>query len=200
MASLGGFVRHELFKLADELSDLAKKQVPFAVARSLTDVARLAKGDVVAQEAAKFDRPTPFTLRGPAFAPATKANLRSKVFIKDIQAGYLALQETGGVRLPSKTALVVPAGARLNQYGNLPKGALQRLKGQRNVFIGNVDGIGGVWQRLPGDQLKLLIRFTPEAQYKPKFGYHAVVEARVRRDLPALLRNNLTKALRTARK
>lgn len=199
MASMGGFVRHELFKLADSLDAMGKKQVPFAAARSLTEVAFRAKNDVVALESAKFDRPTPFTLRGPGFTSATKSNLRSKVFIKDIQAQYLALQETGGTRSPAKTALVVPAGVRLNQYGNLPKGALARLKGQKNIFIGNVGGIGGVWQRLPGDALKLLIRFAPEAKYKPVFTYHSTVAARVTRDLPIVLRLAIVQAVKTAK-
>lgn len=186
-------------ELKATLDDLARKQVPFAAARGLTEVAFRAKSDVDALVKEKFDRPTPFTQHAAGFAPARKESLRAKVFIKDAQAEYLALQETGGIRTPAKTALTIPARIALNAYGNMPKGALKRLKGQRNVFIGNVNGIGGVWQRLPGDQLKLLIEFKPSAKYKPQFGYHQTVQARVTRDLPLVLRLALVQALRTAR-
>ena len=40
-------IRHDVWKLKDTLDDLAKKQLPFATARTLTAVAVLGKGDVV---------------------------------------------------------------------------------------------------------------------------------------------------------
>ncbi|TDH58250.1 hypothetical protein E2C06_33595 [Dankookia rubra] len=57
-----------------------------------------------------------------AIKPATKRELVAEVFVKDRQAEYLALQETGGTRQPAKQALVIPGkDASLNSYGNLPR-------------------------------------------------------------------------------
>ena len=198
MAGFAVNIRHDVFKLRDQLDDFAKRQMPFATARALTTLASLAKTDVIAALPQRFDRPTPFTQRGPAITVATKSRLRATVYIKDIQAQYLALQETGGTRQPPKQALIVPVDIKLNAYGNIPKGQLAKLKGKPNIFVASVNGIGGFYQRLPGDKLKLLVRFTPQATYKPRFGYHALVEATVTRNRTAVLRSALTNALRTA--
>jgi hypothetical protein len=200
MAGLSVNIRSDVWKLKDQLDDLAKTQIPFATARALTTLATLAKAEVITALPQRFDRPTPFTMRGPAITVATKASQRATVYIKPIQAAYLALQETGGERTPPKTALVVPVQITLNAYGNIPKGQLARLKGKGNVFVANVNGIGGFWQRLPGDKLKLLVRFTPEAQYKPRFGYHLLVANVVTRNRTAVLRAALANALKSARR
>lgn len=127
----------------------AVRQLPFVTAVALTSVVKLAQ---VAEQRALpsvFDRPTPFTERGIAVRPATKSVPSAAVYVRPIQAAYLHLEETGGTRQPAKRAIVMPAAARTNVYGNLPRNALSRLKGRNDVFVGQVGGIGGVWQRPP---------------------------------------------------
>ena len=57
---------------------------------------------------AKGGEPKSFTVNSVVAKPATKSTLSAMVFIKDKQAAYLALEETGGTREPKGTALVLP--------------------------------------------------------------------------------------------
>jgi hypothetical protein len=70
-----------------------RSQLPFATARALTMTGKDAKAHVEQQMGKVFDQPTPFTQRGVAALPATKAKLYSRVVIKDAQAKYLGIQE-----------------------------------------------------------------------------------------------------------
>ena len=59
------------------------------------------------------------------------------VFAKDIAAQYLEPYEDGGPQfLGAKRAILAPVAQRTNQYGNLPRTALVRLKAKPNVFTG----------------------------------------------------------------
>src|SRR5579864_8102126 len=138
-------VRSDWFKLRDTLNSFERTQLPFATAKTLTQTAKLVQTSITAELPSIFDRPTPFTQRALAIKPARKTDLTAEVNLRPIQAAYLALEETGGERLPKKTALVLPTDIQLNPYGNIPRGALQRLKGRgkSQVFVGMVRGVGG---------------------------------------------------------
>lgn len=102
----------------------------FATVVALTRTARSASNHIKKEIPKRFDRPTPFTQRAPRFKPATKARPVAEVGLRSLGAGqkhYLAVQETGGTRLPQKRTLVIPVGERLNRYGKLPKGRVKRL-------------------------------------------------------------------------
>jgi hypothetical protein len=194
-------LKSEWKAFGEQLDDLSREQLPYATARALTETARAVQRTITAELPSIFDRPTPFTMRALAIKPARKSDLTAEVFVKDIQAAYLKLEETGGTRTPKRTALVLPADIRLNQYGNIPRAALQRLKGRGKaaVFVGTVKGVGGFWQRGPLHSLRLLAAFKPAAQYKPRFHYRDRVAAAARAAFPPSLERNLTLALATAR-
>ncbi len=154
-----------------ELTDLGAREVPFAAARALTDTARDVEKNTAKRLPKVFDRPTPFTLRGLFVKPATKARLVATVGFKDRQAGYLELQETGGTRRPKGRALVVPAAARLNRYGNLPRGAVRRALARPDTFSGTVRGVGGIWQRIGRGGVRLLVAYEDRASYAPRLGF-----------------------------
>lgn len=93
-----------------------------------------------------FDRPNPFTLRGITIKRAHTSTLEAMVLVKDQQAEYLAIQETGGERRPAPGRPVnvpVAKNLRLNQFGNVPKAFWDRLRGLKNekayVGIGTYD-------------------------------------------------------------
>lgn len=183
----------------------AAKQLPFVTAVALTSVVKLAQ---VAEQRALpevFDRPTPFTLRGVTVDIARKDRPSATVLMRPIQAGYLQLEETGGVRTPPKRALVMPAAAPRNAYGNLPRNALARMKGRKDVFVGQVGGVGGIWQRPPkakgkarqGAKLspKLLVGFEDQAKYQPRLGFRPRAVRVIRGALAPAFREALGKAL-----
>ena len=130
------------------MSDLQRRQLPFATSLALTQTVRDAKGVMDRKLDVVIDRPTPFTQRGIAIKAARKTLLTASVFFKEMQARYLALQETGGVRYPKRRALVIPSETQANKYGNLPRGRVKRLLARKDVFSGTVKGLPGLWQRM----------------------------------------------------
>jgi hypothetical protein len=193
-------VRHDFDRLSRTLDNFSRKQLPFAAARALTTIAREAGNDVTRGLSEDLDRPTPFTKKAVAVLPARKTDLRAVVLIKDRQAQYLGYQIRGGQREPKGKALVLPAGIRLNQFGNIPRHGLARAKANKDTFVGVVKGVGGFWQRTKGGGLKLLAAFIPQATYKPILGFEARVERVVRAEFPRRLRFALVEALKTARR
>lgn len=136
------------------LQNLHVKQVPYASALALT---RLAQGAAEAEASAiteTFDNPTPFTQKAFRSIAATKVNQTAYVAAKDIQAQYLLPYVAGGNRfMGKKRAMLVPKGAAVNQFGNLPRYQTQKYKGMRNVFTGTItfrksgETISGIWKR-----------------------------------------------------
>jgi hypothetical protein len=125
-----------------------KKQIPFATAQALTSVARqIAAAEKTAFQR-KLDNPTPFTVNSVGASGARRDNLVATVFVRDIAAGYLEPLEFGGVHKLNGHALLNPKNIKLNKYGNLARNKLSQLKAKPDVFIGDIDGINGVWQRV----------------------------------------------------
>lgn len=187
-------VKTEFDAFAATLNSVERDQLPFAAARALTAIARQAERAQRDAMGSVFDKPTPFTQRGPGSLAARKDDLTAIVFMRDAQAAYLRRQEQGGTRTPDKgSALVLPVQVKRNVYGNIPNKGLARAKARRSVFVGKVKGVGGFWQRTgpKGRKLKLLAAFEGSAQYSPRFRYwdrmHATVGAAMARELPIAL-------------
>lgn len=170
-------IRVDLRPAITALGDLSARQVPFASALALTTLAQGVQDAETVEELKTFDSPTPFTQRAFAKTPATKRNLVATVFIKDVQAQYLAPYVLGGPRfLGTKKGMLAPRGVGLNKYGNLTKGKLASLKAKPNVFIGpvtfkNGTTINGVWQRGATPRGK---RTKGDGEYGTKGKHHVV--------------------------
>ena len=120
-----------------ELSRIAERQVPFAIAFGLTAIAKASQGEIVSELPSIFTKVSAFTRNAIAIKPATKGDLVASVLVKDVQARYLSIEETGGTRTPADNtrkaskALTLPgANAKLTATGNLPYGYVQRLAQQ----------------------------------------------------------------------
>ena len=175
-----------------------EKQMRFAQAVALTKTGKIAGEDFTKSLDRVLDRPTPFTKRGVGLIKATKERQVATVFVKDVQAGYLELQETGGTRRPKKRALVLPARGRINQYGNIPRGAVKAALARADTFSGTVRGVAGIWQS--GKKgVKLLYAYQPSANYRPRLRFRQTVEASVRHNYHRQYRRAHDYALRTAR-
>jgi len=175
------------------------KQIPFAMAKALTDTARDVQQEVTRQLPEIFDRPTPFTMRAIGFSRATKQSLTSTVFVKDIQAAYLKLEVLGGTRTPAKRALVLPTDLPTNQYGNIPRGQIKRLLARRDVFSGKVRGIAGIWQRTAARGLILLVAYEPKATYPKRFPFYDIGKRVVMQRIEPNFRAAWAYAVATAR-
>lgn len=127
-------------QLESTLEGWEKKQLPFAVARGLTQTAGLVKQALRGSMETSFDDPTPFTLNSLYVKPATKAKLVAEVGIKNMptsggtpQSSYLEPEVQGGTRpmkrmeyLFRQNGLLKPGmmfvpgqGAKLDRYGNM---------------------------------------------------------------------------------
>lgn len=209
-------------QLERALSDVMQRQLPFAMMLALNDTAADVKDAEERDLEKTFDRPTPFTKRGVYVKRASKSTLTATVGMKPVQAAYLKLQASGGIRLPKRRALVIGAGLRRNKYGNLPKGAVKRAEAKSDVFFadgknnktkhlspglyrrpkyGKYRG-GGSGNKNVGNQKGpvLLAAFEPRAQYKKRLEFQPVALRKARGVYEGHLVRRLKQAQATARK
>ena len=126
-------MRRSLAKFDRMLTELETQQLPFAISQALNDTAAAAQKAVTAEMPKIFDHPKPFTENSLVMKPASKTKLTALVTLKDRQAAYLLLEETGGTRTPDQTtkgsnaALVVAPTLKLNSFGNIPDATVAKL-------------------------------------------------------------------------
>lgn len=187
------------------------RQIPFTVAKALTATAKDAANAVTASIPVRFDRPTSFTQKAMTITPATKSNPVAVVLAKDAQAKYLQIQEEGGQRKPEPGSPInLPVKYRLNQYGNIARGAIAREKTKPDTFVSSGRGKTkhlqpGVYRRPGGRGNKkgvtpqLLISFKKKASYTARFEMKSTVEATVKTAFQVRLQEAVEYAIRTAR-
>lgn len=195
------------------LDRLGREQLPYAAALALNQTARTAREDVTRELPAIFSAkgrpPTPFTMRAIGTAPARKTSLAARVFVKRLQARYLEIEETGGIRVREPGAPVLtPVDVRVNRYGNIPRALIRRLAADpQRYFLGRIDGIYGLWERLAAPSrrggrraggVRLLVAFREQATYRPRFHFGEHVAASVRRHFLPALQAGMRQAIATA--
>ena len=143
-------VRADLREALSKLENLRKDQIPFATAYALTQTAKDSQTRVQREMRSVFNNPTPYTLAGLFVKPATKSKLTSTVKFKDqafkgVPADrYITVQVEGGARrakgfeellirsgvMPPNSYAVPTRAAKLDQYGNVPRGTLNAILSQ----------------------------------------------------------------------
>lgn len=200
-----------------------KKQVPFATAQALTAVARQIADAQKTAFQRQLDNPTPFTVNSVRSFGARKSSLTAKVFVMDTAASYLEPFEFGGQHKLNSQALLNPKNIKLNKYGNLTRNKMTQLKAKADVFVGEVGGANGVWQRTKAKKgkkgkkrrkrsangtrqprmkmpaPKLLIQFGDALPVKPTLGYFERAQAIASALMPTELSRAMADALRTAK-
>ncbi|MBB6320577.1 hypothetical protein [Paraburkholderia tropica] len=145
-------VKADVDRIERSLDTFVRQQIPFATATALTALARQVQRAEVENLRTTFRNPSPFTLRSVRMTAARKTKLEATVFVMDQAAGYLIPYEDGGVHKLPGPALFNPKDIDLNQYGQLGRGIMAKLRGRKDIFIGKIQTshgpINGVWQRL----------------------------------------------------
>lgn len=211
--------------LKDLSNQLAKlqKQIPFATAQALTSTARKIQAAEKTALSRKLENPTPFTVNAVGSAGARRDSLVARVFVRDIAAGYLEPFEFGGTHKLNSQALLNPKNIKLNKYGNLTRNKMAQLKAKPDVFVGELDGINGVWQRqkpkkgkkgakrrkrssngtrqprTPQRAPKLLIRFGDALPVHPVLGYMERAQSMAAGLMQTELNRAIANALASAR-
>jgi hypothetical protein len=132
-------------QVAQGLSETARAQVPFVVARTITALAQDVQAHLKGRLPVAFDRPTPFTQRGVFMRRAEKTRLVAEVYFPESQEAQGKSQreyirpgaEGASARRQKKTEFLLtragylPAGwvttpgrfiadGKLDQFGNMP--------------------------------------------------------------------------------
>lgn len=140
-----------LNEFTQNLDDIDKKQIPFALSRALTKLGQIGKYMTQANINANVDNPTPFTQRaaffqGPSGKPFVQKGETSVIFgVLPIQSEYLDAQYFGGSSAlrPFETRfegkhLIPTSNAQKDQYGNAPKAYIEKVlsdaKAKRNGY------------------------------------------------------------------
>ncbi|HEM6844618.1 TPA: hypothetical protein U2I45_001228 [Providencia rettgeri] len=211
-----------LTDLANQLRTI-RKQIPFATAQALTSTVRKIENAQKVALQRNLESPTPFTVKSIKSHGARKSDLRAKVFVMNIAAEYLTPFEEGGIHKLNGSALLNPKNIKLNKYGNLPRNKLSSLKAKDNNFIGELNGVNGVFQRKKAKKgrkgkkrlkrspngtrrdrqkqpvPKLLIRFGDALPVQPVLGYQDRAQRMAQALLPQEISRALEEAMRTAR-
>ena len=221
MAGVELSIRSNVKDIQKRLSNFAYKQVDYATALALTTLAKRVAVAEAGQIKGTFAHPKPFTVNSVGVKGATKRTLTAIVYMRPVAAKYLQPYEEGGVHVLPGRALLNPKDIRLDQYGQLTRATLARLKARPDIFIGPVKTkkgiVNGVWQRsyvapkqkVAGrgaprgrnttDKLKLLIRFGDALPVKKRLHWGDTAKKVIDRGFVQAFTDAMAKAMATAR-
>lgn len=188
------------------LSDLKRKQIPFATARALTRTAQAAQAEI------RKDLPEHFKIRSPFIG----ANVRIQAARKSDPvaavlwrgpassrfAESLARHEVGGLKRPARRYLAIPRGVKRGAGGKIPKSQRPAaLLKRKRVYTQEVAGGKAVFRReSKGAPPKLLYFLTPRAAtIEAEWEFRATAERVARRVFRKEFGKAFAAALRTAR-
>ena len=184
-------IAHTLDRAVAALSELERRQVPYATARALTSVAYAARDDVRKELPGRFTLRRPWVARGIAVEPAKKSTPAARVFSRD---AFMVAQETGGLKPDARP---IPAGrlAAVHKTRVVPRSQwVAPLLRRKNVFY----RAGSVFER-KGDRIEALYRLRRQVSVAPRFGFAATVERVVAEGFAASFVLALGRAMDTAR-
>lgn len=193
---------------------------------------------------AKIDRPTPYTMRGVGVKYAKKSDLTSSIWIRDeafkgkAPADYLHPLLSGKARNPKRAErllrskgmlgpnefLVPGKRTKLNQYGNIPRGVINKAlsnlgaqlnrhqntkrntrkkKGQQryNYFWAGKKGrrIGGIYHEKNGYATPLLIAVQGSPDYRKRLDFHKTAARLTNKFIGIAISKAVRKAIKTAK-
>lgn len=244
--------RVESSGLRDQLLDLAEleqRQIPFATALALTKTAEMVRDGLVSEMRIVFDRPTPWTLNSLRVFPATKQKLVARVWMKDEAdksspaTKWLSPEIYGGARsdkraevmlkqrglLPEGKYVVPGSGAKLDRYGNIPKGVItkalsgiggftqqgfaanatdskrSRAKGNARRYFVLYDGDRkpmGIAERTSrgSSGLSVILAFVSRPTYRKAFDFFSIAEREAEDQLPIQWKLAVARAIGTTRR
>ena len=153
---------------SDELARIANKQIPFAVAKTLTQIAQQSQQEVRKSIKEKFfiRKKSGGFESSIRIKPATKTKLTAEVYT---MAAFAALQQTGGVKKAKDGRLAIPSYQAISQVkkrsdSNSPS---SHLAGDA-FKIKTKSGAEAIASR-KGKELKILFFLRKSAQVDKKF-------------------------------
>lgn len=217
-----------LDELKRTLTDMEKRQLPFATKEAINATAeRIKKAEQGAMKQ-YFDKPTKWTLNSMRIDYAKKHRPMGRVYFKEAAGKgtpaykYLSVEEQGGQRrdkgfekwlrhagyLPAGWYVVPARGARLNQYGDVSKGmhtkVLAALKSGGKTAGYFVPGpksalAPGIYRRLKTRVRAVFIFVNKKPTYRPRLPWYPVAQKTFDRHFEREFDKAFERAIRTAR-
>lgn len=206
-------VKIDAEKVIGKLGSIAGKQSPFAISRTLNQLAyNIARKEMPKQAQKTFEGgATAFTRRGFKYAKSTKRKLSAFVFVDKKQSEYLKYQIEGGTRRPEKKALLsTTASSKLNKYGNFTRNTVSKMiTNKERYFSGTPKGMApaasneGIWERTnKNSRIRQVARYKERQAYKPVFKFSKYATdaiAHSRTGFTPTFKKNLEYAIKTAK-
>ena len=210
-------VKSDVKELSRKLDKIQKKQLPFASSKALNSLGFALKSNLTQVLPKYLHRPTKYMSRGIQVEKSTKKKLvttvgfRSPTFGKGqgsiFQSEIMSRQIGGGTRTPKGRAIAVPVpkNKKPNKAGNIPRGMIGKLLGDKNKFFSGVpkgrnEG-AGIWQRYGSKKkpkLKMVIGYEEKTQYKPRFPFKRLTQNFIKKSFKNHFEKALSDALKTA--
>ena len=155
--------------------------------------------EMIKQTDKKLDRPTPTTKKGFVVFQSKVNKLSGKLFIKDFVAKYLRYQIDGGVRSGTPdVAVPFTKNVKLNKFGNVPARRSGLIK-KNTQFVGNINGVEGIYQRMTKGKVKLLHGFEKTVMYTPRFPFFKIGKGYIKSKFNKNLNEKIKKEIARAK-
>ena len=193
---------HDLTRLTNNLNQLQKQQLPFITSVAINNLVKGLREREIAILPAEIENPTPFTMRAFKYINSTKHNLKGVVYIDTIQDKYLTYQIEGGTRKPNKKAIVMPTdNIKKNQYGNLPRGAVNKMLSNRKKYFsgkpnGKPAGIYEIIKTKKKTTLKRVVTWGRQAKYTKQFHFYEIGQRYLRENYVKEMEAAINRVLR----
>ncbi len=205
-------VQTEAFK--KDLNFFTRDQYPYAMAKTLTDLAKSGQVAVRQRTRAEFDLHTDFIPNNIGMVPARKSDVLLGKAMSAVKTNekiaFMTPHETGENKVPKRTALSVPSilAKRIPDFKTAtgkvkakyqPKQLLaQKGGGKVAGFVAD----GTLFARLKdkwrtGSRIIPVFGFTPKAKIKPVWRFAITVGAKVTANAAAYFNRNLKAAMAT---
>lgn len=181
------------------LNHLGKNQLPFAVASTLTAVAKVAQANVKRVLPRRFKLRSTWVQRGIRIKPARKSDWPRSYALVGSRDPYMVDQETGGQRRARRGKYRAIPAKRVQRKAS---GAVRRAQSPRSI-IGKGRGYFGDRAILLKDtrrtkhRAKTMYLLRRTVSIRPRFGFEDTVQQTAARRIIPIFRRKLTAALRS---
>ncbi len=173
-----------------KLSQIANRQIPFAIAKSLTDIAKQSQEEVRQQIRERFfiRKKSGGFESSIRIKPATKTNLTAEVYTF---AAFAALQQTGGIKKAKDGRLAIPSYQSINQVKKRSDSTSPSTYLAGDAFkIKTKSGHKMIVQR-KGKELKILYFLRKNAEIDKRFYMIEITEKTIKDRFDEVLQKNL---------
>jgi hypothetical protein len=203
-------VKSDIAKLRKDVGVLFRSQIPFASQVAINATAFDVRRATQTALKSRLHKPTQYTFKSGLQVekatskknPIAKVGFRSETFGKGSgsipQADYMKRLIEGGTRLPRGKSIPVPVPKNMkpNKSGNIPRGKINRLLGDKDRYFSGVPnggkGDAGIWERMPrnskraksknkGGKIRMVISYESKTQYQSIFPFKKIASTIVKR-------------------